>query len=353
VPLFEETLKLRKARLGPEHPDTLKTMGNLAGAYRATEKLDLAVPLFEETLKLQKARLGPEHPDTLNTMGNLAGAYDAGGKLDLAVPLFEKTLKLMKARLGPEHPETLIVMGDLAVAYWQTRQTDRSISLFEEVLKLYEKKLGRDDPETLRIAANLGVNYKETGRIAAALLLLEQTYRAAKAHPRLQWVGQALLDCYVRAGKFAQGIALAQEMAPEIRRTFPKDSPQLAGGLAQLGLSMLQAKAFTQAEPLLRDCQAIREETQPNAWTTFNTQSMLGGALLGQQKYAAAEPLLLKGYEGMKQREKTIPPEGIIRIPEAVDRLTALYTATNKPDEAKKWKAERAKYPQTKPAEKQ
>jgi hypothetical protein len=29
-----------------------------------------------------------------------------------------------------------------------------------------------------------------------------------------------------------------------------------------------------------------------------------------------------------------------------------LYTATNKPDEAKKWQAERAKYPQTKPADK-
>jgi hypothetical protein len=93
---------------------------------------------------------------------------------------------------------------------------------------------------------------------------------------------------------------------------------------------------------------AIREKTQPDAWTTFNTQSMLGGALLGQKKHADAEPLLLKGYEGMKQREKTIPPPGKVRLPEALDRLIALYTATNKPDEAKKWRAERAKHPQAK-----
>jgi tetratricopeptide (TPR) repeat protein len=259
----------------------------------------------------------------------------------------------MKARLGPEHPDTLHIMGDLAVAYWETRQTDRSISLFEEMLKCYEKTLGRNDPETLRIAANLGVNYKETGRIAEALPLLEQAHRAAKDHPRLKWVSEPLVDCYVRAGKCAQAIALAQEMAPEIRRNYPKDSPQLAARLAQLGLSMLQAKAFTQAEPLLRDCLAIREKAQPNAWNTFNTQSMLGGALLGQKKYAGAEPLLLKGYEGIKQREKTIPPQGIIRLPEALDRLIDFYTATNQPDEAKKWQAEWAKYPQTKPADKQ
>ncbi len=99
------------------------------------------------------------------------------------------------------------------------------------------------------------------------------------------------------------------------------------------------------AEEFLLECLDIREKTQPDVWTTFNTQSMLGGALLGQKKYADAEPLLLKGYDGMKAREKTIPPTGNIRIPEALDRLIELYTATNKPDEVKKWLTERAKYP--------
>ena len=96
---------------------------------------------------------------------------------------------------------------------------------------------------------------------------------------------------------------------------------------------------------LNRGFSAIREKTQPDAWTTFNTQSMLGGALLGQKKYADAEPLLLAGYEGMKQREETIPSEGEIRVIEAIERLIDLYTATDKPDEVKKWQAERAKYP--------
>ena len=52
----------------------------------------------------------------------------------------------------------------------------------------------------------------------------------------------------------------------------------------------------------------------------------------------------------MKAREKTIPPQGKSRLTEALDWLTQLYTATNKPNEAKKWQAERAKYPETKAA---
>ena len=45
----------------------------------------------------------------------------------------------------------------------------------------------------------------------------------------------------------------------------------------------------------------------PDDWLTFNARSLLGGSLLGQKKYAEAEPLLLSGYEGMKQREDKIP----------------------------------------------
>ncbi len=84
------------------------SMNNLAAGYWAGGKLDLAVPLFEETLKLEKARLGPEHPGTLQTQANLGVNYRDAGKFDLAVPLFEELLRLQKAKLGPEHPDTLL-----------------------------------------------------------------------------------------------------------------------------------------------------------------------------------------------------------------------------------------------------
>jgi eukaryotic-like serine/threonine-protein kinase len=94
---------------------------------------------------------------------------------------------------------------------------------------------------------------------------------------------------------------------------------------------------------------AIWEKKAPDGWQTFNTQSQLGGALFGQKKYAEAEPLLKKGYEGMKTRKSQIPPPARNRIPEALDRLIDFYTATNKPDEVKKWQAERTKYRATAP----
>jgi eukaryotic-like serine/threonine-protein kinase len=83
---------------------------------------------------------------------------------------------------------------------------------------------------------------------------------------------------------------------------------------------------------------AIRERKYPAAWATFDTKSMLGAALLGQKKYSEAEPLLLAGYQGMKEREAKIAVPYKIRLVEALERLVQLYDATGNEDKAQEWR---------------
>ncbi len=359
LPLLEETLKLRKANLGPDHPDSLASMNNLALAYQAAGKLDLALPLSEDTLELMRVKLGPDHPDTLKSMNNLALAYQAAGKLDLALPLDEETLKLKKAKLGPDHPDTLKSMDGLASAYQAAGKLDLALPLFEETLKLMRAKLGPDHPHTLTSMNNLASAYRGAGKLDLALPLSEETLKLRKAklgpeHPdTLRSVGN-LAGAYQAAGNLDLALPLFEETLKLQKAKLGPDHPDTAGTMALLGSLLIGKRLFTEAEPLLRECLAIREKTRPDAWTTFNARRMLGLALLGQKKYADAEPLLLKAYEGMKQREKSIPKSGggEKRIPEALDGVIELYAATHKPEEVKKWQAERAKYPEGKPTEK-
>jgi hypothetical protein len=154
-----------------------------------------------------------------------------------------------------------------------------------------------------------------------------------------------IAGCYLETGRRTEGLVAVDEYVGVVRTQHAERPLQLASGLIEISGELIQGKEYSKAESLLREGLAIRERFQRDAWNTFTSASMLGGALLGQKKYTDAEPLLLKGFEGLKHREKSIPPQGKTRIPEAVDRLIELYTATNKPDEVKKWKAERAKYP--------
>lgn len=321
LPLYEQELKLSKSKLGPDHPQTLGAMNNLANVYRSLGKAQLALPLAEETFKLMKSRLGADHPSTLVSMNNLANAYQAIGRQDLAIPIYEEALKLQTAKLGADHPSTIDSMSNLAVNYWQLRQLDKSIPLFEQTLKRLEAKLGRDHPDTIRSIANLGVNYKDAGRFAEALPLLEEAHRAAGKFPIFRWVDGQLLDGYVQAGKTEQAKALVKEMLAGGQ----KETAQFAGELAVVGQALLKEKSFAEAQAILEKCTAIRETTQPDHWTTFNTKSMLGAALLGQKEYDKAEPLLLAGYEEMKAREAQIPAAGKIRLTEAIERLVLLY----------------------------
>jgi eukaryotic-like serine/threonine-protein kinase len=78
-------------------------------------------------------------------------------------------------------------------------------------------------------------------------------------------------------------------------------------------------------------------EGEPNDGTSFVDDP---GSLLGQKKYAEAEPLILSGYEGMKTREASIPPQHKPRLTQATGRVVKLYEAWGKPDKAAKWRKE-------------
>ena len=140
-------------------------------------------------------------------------------------------------------------------------------------------------------------------------------------------------------------LAVAYRLAgrtAEAGRLFDRNpnSPAHASALAVRGSMLLLQKKPAEAELKLRECLTIRQKIQPDDWTTFDTKSILGEALLDQKKFAEAEPLLLSGYEGMKQREDTIPSEDKPRLTKALERLVKLYEAWGKKDEAMKWRKE-------------
>ena len=65
--------------------------------------------------------LGEDHPDTLTSRNNLAGAYQAAGDLGRAIPLYEQTLTELRRVLGEDHPTVALVRDNLAAARRQRK----------------------------------------------------------------------------------------------------------------------------------------------------------------------------------------------------------------------------------------
>ena len=126
--------------LGLEHPDTLLSRSNLAGAYLESGRLDKAIELLEQTLTDRSCTLGPNHPDTLTTQANLAITYRTAGRLDEAITLLEQNLKDFENLLGPDNPLTQASRHNLAGAY-------HAAGRFEDAEKLFETPSDSEEDE--------------------------------------------------------------------------------------------------------------------------------------------------------------------------------------------------------------
>ena len=54
---------------------------------------------------------------------------------------------------------------------------------------------------------------------------------------------------------------------------------------------------------------AVQEKTSPENWRRYYTQALLGATLAAQGKDSEAGPLLRLGYDGMVQRQNSMPYE--------------------------------------------
>jgi eukaryotic-like serine/threonine-protein kinase len=203
---------------------------------------------------------------------------------------------------GEDHPRTHGSKGFLAELYRKQGRYDDAARLYEEVLAKYEEKHVSD---------------------AASLVALSE-----------------LAQTHLEAKQLDKALPLIGRFIREHQEQLNAESPLLAEELACIGLLLVKNAQYLEAGKRLRQSLAIREKKEPGVWTTFNTQSMLGAALLGEKNYAEAEPLLRQGYEGMKERENKIPAHKKFRLTEALERLVQFYDAWDKPDEAAKWRKE-------------
>jgi serine/threonine protein kinase/Flp pilus assembly protein TadD len=342
-PILEKALELALRRSGEGSPDSLTLMDNLASAYGHQGKLAQAEPLHVKVLERRRRNFGEENLDTLGAMNTLASLYMAEGKLTEAEPLLVRALEGRRRIRGEKHPETIESLRLLADLYGSSLKFERSIPLLENVLKLSRDRLGPDHPDTLSAMDSLGENYRDAGRLPEATDLLEQAWATARKQPglavdRLTSISCNLGTTHEVAGRFPKAESVYREALETVGERHEMSSLESARVQAYLSDNLLKQQRYAEAEPLLRECLKLREQKAPDAWSTFNTKSLLGGSLLGQKKLAEAEPQLLAGYEGMRRREREIPPDARVCLTEAIERLVHLYDATGRKEKADEWR---------------
>ncbi len=329
IGLQEDLLKARESVLAEGHPDVIVSQANLAALYRKVDRWNDARPLYESAVKQAQSFIGPDHPMTLSVMGNAATAFLSNGENDRAIELLKEVIEKIASKPGHDRTDLLMRKYSLASCYIDMARYENAISILEETSAGLRKLIGPEQFYTQLNVFSLGRAYKLDGQTNEAVLHLVEAWQASAKLPRLAGVKKHLREVYLELNDVDGLRELHQEIQHRLIDEHGEDSEQLAGAQIQAGADLVKVGAPEHGERMLRAGWKYRHRQQPESWLTFNAQSLLGEAVLVQERFAAAKELLIPAYEGLQESADSIPEKiREQRLSEARERVSRLARAS-------------------------
>ncbi|KAI1571289.1 HET multi-domain protein [Pyrenophora tritici-repentis] len=234
---------LRKEALGPEHPNTLTSMSNLALVLESQGKYEEAEAMNRQTLARFEKVLGPEHPGTLTSMSNLALVLKSQGKYEEAEEMNRQELECTKKVLGPEHPHTLTSMFILACVLESQGKYEEAEEMNRQTRALKEKVLGLEHPDTLKSVHRLAYLLAEQDHVDESLLLYQRASAGynttlGKNHPTTIVCHQHYAT--LRALQEQPQLACSPATLDSGAETSTRKRSRLSRGLVKIGIKSLK-----------------------------------------------------------------------------------------------------------------
>ncbi len=182
--ILEEVVAVKRRTLGPEDPVTLRSVNNLAIVLAMQGLLEHAAELAKDTLEIQRRVEGPESITTLRSAYNLAIMRRHLGRWAEARPLFDESLETLRRVHGPDHQDTLRAVNGLGELLLDQRRPAEARALFEEALKGQRSVLGPRSDETVQTMINLADTARLQKRFDEAPPAGRGGRRAEPDHPR-------------------------------------------------------------------------------------------------------------------------------------------------------------------------
>lgn len=353
--LLDRSYALRREILGDDHPDTIKTMGELAplyyrqGRYQESEELsrktyeaatkvfgeshyltlrflssiglavwrqsrfDEAELIQSEVLATRLRVLGDQHRDVVSAYNNLAGVYMMQGRLDDAADTHAKAHEAGRRILGSDHPHTLDALNNLAMDRLQQGRYAEAEPLFEEVIELRRKILGGEHPRTIGSLNNLANVYVQRGLFEKAEALFLQCLELRRktlgdSHLETLWSAADLADVYNLQGRYSEAESLYRETLSKRRETLGDDHYDTQMSMLLLAELLEKRAAFEEAESLYREIVDRQESSvNPEHMIKLRAQGGLGRLLATQGQLDEAQVLLEDTLAGARTNASQDP----------------------------------------------
>ncbi|KAI9784903.1 MAG: hypothetical protein M1816_000598, partial [Peltula sp. TS41687] len=327
--IHRQALGGQEKQQGPEHPDTLRSLDSLAYVLFQQGKYQEAEKIHRQALGGQEKQLGPEHLDTLRSLNNLAVVLAKQGRCQEAEKIHRRVLDAREKQLGPEHPDTLSSLSNLAYVLSNQCRYQEAEKIHRQALDALEKQQGPEHLDTLSSLDSLAIVLSNQGRYQEA----EKIHRQALGGQEKQ-LGPEHLDTLRSLNNLAVVLAKqgrCQEAEKIHRRVLDAREKQLGPehldtlcSLNNLATVLSKQGRYQEAEKIHRQALGGQEkQLGPEHPNTLSSLGNLAAVLSNQGKYQEAEKILRQALGG---QEKQLGPEH----PDTLSSLNSLaYVLSN------------------------
>ena len=309
APLYERALAIQEKTLSPDSPDIAAAIDNLAAVYFDMGEYEKALPLRHRLLAIQEKIFGEDHPNTGATFNNTALLYDKMGEYTKALQLYQRALMIDKIALGSTHPTTATVLSNLAGVHRKMGNYEEAALHSEQALAIKEKTLGSEHPDTAISLTNLVVVYRDMGEYKKALSLSQQALtifekKLGPLHPTTATALDNLAAVYFDMGEYEKALSFHQKALMIREKVLGADHPDTATTLANLGAVHHDMGNYAKALSFYERALASQEKTLgPDHSDTVDSLSNMAVLLHRTGDYAGALQLAQRVRAG---REKVL-----------------------------------------------
>ncbi|CAK4616321.1 hypothetical protein LEN26_019849 [Aphanomyces euteiches] len=174
ISTYEAALRVYTNCVGEKHASWATTLHNLGGVYRLKSHglsgmnkvaaLDQALECFEESLRVRREILAPDHPDIAISMCNVGILYWHTHKKQKAEEMLLEAVERLESKVGPNSALTALAWNNLGVVYKEMGKYDAAIELFQKATSVRAQILGDSHVETITTMHNWSEALRASGR---------------------------------------------------------------------------------------------------------------------------------------------------------------------------------------------
>ncbi|MGH7505971.1 MAG: tetratricopeptide repeat protein [Longimicrobiales bacterium] len=297
-PPFRQALEIRRTRLTEPHEDIATSLNNLGVLLHRRGNLAGAEEHHRAALEMRRLIRGDADPDVGDNLANLAAVVKARGRYEEADTLYRQALAIHRSVLGDDHPTVANDLNNLAVLLVARGDAQGAAPLLREAIDIRRKVLGPEHPNVAASLNNLAAVLERLGDLAGADSLYRQSLALKRAelgneHPRVATSLNNLALLLQKKGELQPAESMLVESLEIRRRAYGEKHPAVASARLNLGVLLRDRGDLAAAEPHLRAALDLRwallGETHPEAAVTA-----IALAVLHERRgdHAASEGLL-------------------------------------------------------------